>query len=125
MTFHKNIVSLAKENSYFRQVVQTGEHAQVVLMSLLPGEDIGMETHDTVDQMLIFVEGNGKAIIGGEEFPIVVGDLSYVPAGTAHNFINTGAEPLKLYTVYAPANHPADRVHKTKAEAMADEEHTY
>jgi mannose-6-phosphate isomerase-like protein (cupin superfamily) len=125
MTFHKNIIELVKENEYFRQVVHTGAHAQVVLMSIAPGEDIGMETHAAVDQTLVFVQGEGKAIIAGEEYPIEAGTLSFVEAGTEHNFINTGSEPLKLYTVYAPANHPSDRVHKTKADALADEEHGY
>lgn len=92
---------------------------QVVLMSLLPGEDIGMETHNDIDQILVFVEGEGHAIIGGEEFKIIAGDLSYVPAGTAHNFVNNGSSVLKLYTIYSPANHPADRVNKTKAEDAA------
>lgn len=125
MVFHKNIVALAKENEYFRQVVHTGQHAQVVLMSIQPGEDIGMETHDTVDQTLVFVQGEGKAVIAGEEYPIKAGTLSFVDAGIEHNFINTGSEPLKLYTVYAPANHPSDRIHKTKADALLDEGHAY
>lgn len=125
MVFHKNIIELAKENDYFRQVVHTGAHAQVVLMCIQPGEDIGMETHDKVDQTLVFVQGEGKAVIAGEEYPIEAGTLSFVDAGTEHNFINTGSEPLKLYTVYAPANHPGDRVHKTKADALLDEEHGY
>ena len=117
-----NIINLAKENDNFRKVVETGNHSQVVLMSLLPKEDIGEEVHDENDQILIFVEGEGKAVIGGEESPIKEGDLFLVKSGTKHNFINTNSDsPLKLYTVYSPAHHPSDRVQKTKAQAMAEE----
>ena len=121
MTFHKNIVEFAKQNENFRQVVNTGKHSQVVLMSLLPGEDIGEEVHETVDQVLVFIEGNGEAVIEGEASPIKEGDLVFVDAGTKHNFKNTGSSALKLYTVYSPANHPADRVQKTKEEAIKEE----
>jgi len=121
MTFHKNIVELAKQNENFRQVVNTGKHSQVVLMSLLPGEDIGEEIHETIDQVLVFVEGSGEAVIEGEASPIKEGDLVFVDAGIKHNFKNTGSIALKLYTVYSPVNHPADRVQKTKAEVMAEE----
>ena len=117
-----NIVQLTKENDNFRKVVETGNHSQVVLMSLLPNEDIGEEVHEENDQILVFVEGEGKAIIDGEESTIEEGDLFLVKSGTKHNFINTSSDsPLKLYTVYSPAHHPADRVQKTKAEAMAEE----
>jgi mannose-6-phosphate isomerase-like protein (cupin superfamily) len=121
MSFHKNIVELTKQNENFRQVVNTGKHSQVVLMSLLPGEDIGEEIHETVDQALVFIEGNGEAVIEGVASPIKEGDLVFIDAGTKHNFKNTGTTALKLYTIYSPANHPADRVQKTKAEAMTEE----
>ena len=121
MTFHKNIITLAKENENFRQVVNTGKYSQLVLMNLLPGEEIGEEVHDAVDQILVFVEGNGETVIEGQSSPIKEGDLIFVNAGVKHNFINTGNDSLKLYTVYSPANHPADRVQKTKAEAMEEE----
>lgn len=121
MAFHPNIVELAKQNDNFRKVVHTGKYGQVVLMCLQPGEDIGDEVHDTVDQALIFVEGSGKAIVAGEEFAFSVGDLVFIDAGTRHNFINTGEGPLKLYTMYAPPNHPADRLQATRAEAMEEE----
>lgn len=121
MAFHPNIVKLAKQNDNFRKVVHTGKYGQVVLMCLQPGEDIGDEVHDTVDQALIFVEGSGKAIVAGEEFAFGVGDLVFIDAGTRHNFINTGEGPLKLYTMYAPPNHPADRLQATRAEAMEEE----
>ncbi len=121
MVFHKNIIELAKQNENFRQIVNTGEHSQLVLMSLLPGEDIGEEVHETVDQILVFVDGNGEAVIEGVSSPIVSGDLVFVNAGVKHNFKNTGSAVLKIYTVYSPANHPVDRVQKTKAEAMGEE----
>ena len=121
MVFHKNIVEFAKQNENFRQVINTGEHSQLVLMSLLPGEDIGEEVHTTVDQILVFVEGNGEAVIEGVPSPIISGDLVFVNAGVKHNFKNTGSIPLKIYTIYSPANHPVDRVQKTKTEAMVGE----
>lgn len=121
MAFHQNILELAKQNDNFRKVVHTGTYGQVVLMCLQPGEDIGDEVHDTVDQALIFVEGSGKAIVAGEEFAFGAGDLVFIDAGTQHNFINTGAGALKLYTMYAPPNHPADRLQATRAEAMEEE----
>ncbi|MGA9217744.1 MAG: cupin domain-containing protein, partial [Nitrososphaeraceae archaeon] len=88
--FVKNIVSLAKENTNFRQEIKTANHTQVVLMSLKPGEDIGLEVHKTIDQILVFVQGSGEANISGQKFPIKEGDLAFVPAGTPHDFTNTG-----------------------------------
>lgn len=121
MTFHPNIVELARENDNFRKVVHTGKYAQVVLMCLQPGEDIGDEVHETVDQTLVFVEGSGKAVIKDEEFTFGAGDMVFIDAGTRHNFTNIGTVPMKLYTIYAPPNHPADRLQKTRAEAMKEE----
>ena len=89
-------------------------------MSLLPQEDIGYEVHENVDQILVFVEGTGRAKIEEEEFDIKEGSLVFVDAGTWHNFTNTGAEAMKLYTVYSPANHPSDRVQKNKPEVDDD-----
>jgi len=120
MTYQASINDQAKANDYFRKVLVTGKHAQVVVMALQPNEDIGMEVHD-VDQILVFVEGQGKSILDGQEAMLAVGDLVYVPAGTQHNFINVGPTVMKLYTVYAPAEHRDGTVHKTKAEAQADE----
>lgn len=114
MSIHFNIIELAKQNENFRQVIKTGKHSQVVLMKLLPGEDIGNEVHDNVDQILVFVHGNGHAKIDEEEFDFKAGDMAFVDAGIWHNFTNTGDQPLKLYTVYSPANHPYDRVQKNK-----------
>ncbi len=117
---YSDIANQAKDNTYFRKVLFTNTHTQVVLMSLKPNEDIGMETHDSNDQILYFVAGEGKAIINGEEHSVKAGDLVDVPAGTEHNFINTGSEALKLFTVYGPPDHPDGLIHETKAEAIAE-----
>ncbi len=122
MAFHKNIIEAAKSNTFFRQVLHTANNAQVVVMSILPGEDIGDEVHD-LDQVLVFVEGSAKAIVDGDEFNVGPGDLAYVPAGARHNFINSGSTPLKLYTIYAPPEHADGTIHRTKAEAEAAEHH--
>jgi mannose-6-phosphate isomerase-like protein (cupin superfamily) len=118
-----NIEEKTQANSYFRQVVFTGAHSQLVLMSLLPSEDIGTEVHPNVDQFFRIESGHGKVIMNGEEHEFFDGSAIVVPAGTEHNLINlSGTDPLKLYTIYSPANHPDGKIHKTKAEAMADEE---
>jgi mannose-6-phosphate isomerase-like protein (cupin superfamily) len=114
--FVADILSLAKQNNNFRKEINTADHTQVVLMSLKPGEDIGLEVHKKIDQILIFVQGTGEAIIGGQKFPIKEGTLAFVPAGTVHNFINTGKTDLKLFTTYSPPNHAAGILQKTKAE---------
>lgn len=121
LPYCENIEKLTLENAYFRQVLYTAEHSQIVLMSLLPGEDIGAEVHH-VDQFFRFEAGEGKAIIDGKEYALKDGTALLVPAGANHNILNTGTTPMKLYTVYAPANHIDGRIHKTKADAMADEE---
>ena len=113
----------AESNSFFRQVLFTGQHSQLVLMSLAPGEEIGTEVH-TVDQLLYVVEGEGETILGGVVYPIEEGGVVCVPAGVEHNIVNTDDEPLKLFTVYAPAQHPAGTVHRTKSDAMAAEHAT-
>lgn len=115
MPFNKNIVELVKKNSNFRQEVVTGKHSQVVIMSIAVGEDIGLEVHK-VDQIIIVVEGQGKAILNGESSDIAANHLIFVPAGTQHNFANIGNSALKLYTVYAPAQHKPGTVQKTKAD---------
>lgn len=116
------IEELTLANSYFRQVIFTGVHSQLVLMSLRPSEEIGMEMHATVDQFFRIEKGQGKVIMNGEESVISDGMAIIVPAGTQHNVINTSeTEELKLYTIYSPPNHPDGKIHKTKAEATADE----
>jgi len=119
---YKNIEQSALENNNFRKVLFTNKHSQVVLMSILPGEDIGREVHEVVDQALVFVKGAGKAVVGGETHDIGAGDMFTVPAGTEHDFINTGDEALKLFTVYSPPEHPDGVVHATKADALAHPE---
>ncbi|HLT69286.1 MAG TPA: cupin domain-containing protein [Acidimicrobiales bacterium] len=116
-----DIVDLAKKNDAFRREVLTGEHTQVVLMTLHPGEEIGEQVHEEHDQTLVFVEGEGEAVLEGRTGPVTAGDLTFVPAGTRHNFRNTGSGPLRLYTIYGPPDHEPGTVHQTKAEADAAE----
>lgn len=119
----ENIEALTQANDYFRKVLYTDERLQLVVMSLLPGEDIGMEVHD-LDQFIRVEQGEGKAILNGEESPLSDGFVVIVPGGTEHNILNTSSTAkLKLYTLYAPPNHRDGVIHKTKAEAEADEEH--
>jgi len=120
MSAAQNYVEVARRNDAFRRTIVTGEHSQVVVMAIQPGDDIGEETHDG-DQILLFVEGEGRAVLDGQSEPIRAGDLVFVPAGTLHNFVNAGPEPLRLVTVYAPAEHPDGTVHETKADAEAGE----
>jgi mannose-6-phosphate isomerase-like protein (cupin superfamily) len=116
----RNYFELARSNDAFRRTLETGEHAQVVVMTIQPGEEIGEETHDG-DQLLLFVEGEGEAVLDGSSSAVRAGEMVFVPAGTLHNFVNTGSEPLRLVTVYAPPEHPDGTVHATKAEADAAE----
>lgn len=121
--FVDNIEKLTEENDFFRKVIFTGKHQQLVLMSLLPKEEIGMEIHETVDQFFRIEKGEGKVIINGEEKTVKADDAIIVPTGAQHNVINVSeTEKLKLYTIYSPPNHKDGTIHKTKAEAMADEE---
>jgi mannose-6-phosphate isomerase-like protein (cupin superfamily) len=122
MPFNEDIVKRSKANSYFREVLATGPHSQVVVMSIPPGGDIGEEVHDDVDQTLVFVQGEGQAILDGEKSAVAVDRLVHVPAGTRHNFVNTGKVDLRLYTIYAPPEHKPGTIHKTKAEADAAHE---
>lgn len=119
---HWTIATEAEKSPDFRRVLWTGEHTQLVIMTIPAGGEIGEETHEDVDQILTFVSGTGQAIVSGQRKDVVQGDLVVVPAGTTHNFVNTGENPLILYTVYGPPEHADRAVHKTKEEADAAEE---
>jgi mannose-6-phosphate isomerase-like protein (cupin superfamily) len=110
-------------NTYFRQVLFTAPHSQLVVMCLQPGEEIGDEVHPNVDQFFRIERGEAEFILGEkDEYPVHEGDAVVVPAGTYHNVVNTSKTAmLKLYTIYSPPNHPDGTVHKTKAEAEAAE----
>ncbi|QQG44430.1 MAG: cupin domain-containing protein [Candidatus Roizmanbacteria bacterium] len=117
-----NIEEKTKQNEYFREVLFTASCSQLVVMSLNPKEEIGEEIH-TVDQFLRIESGRGKAVLDGEEFDIKDGSAIVVPAGVKHNFINTSdTEKLKLYTIYSPPEHKDKTVHRTKEDAIKDEE---
>ena len=115
--YAEGVAELARRNEDFRRVLFTTERSQLVLMAIRAGEEIGEETHDGVDQVLAFVDGEGEAVLGGSSRPVRAGSVVVVPAGTRHNFITRGDAPLKLYTVYTPPEHPDGTVHRTKAEA--------
>lgn len=115
--FYVSLEQATLNNNNFRRVLFTAKHMQLVLMTLQPGEEIGLETHNTHDQFIRVEEGEGRAIIGNEEFSLTDGSAIIVPAGSQHNVINFNEKPMKLYTVYAPAEHPDGTIHQTKAEA--------
>lgn len=120
--FHANIEQDTLANSNFRKVLYTGKHSQLVLMSLKPGEEIGMEVHKDNDQFFRFEQGQGKVIIDGIEYAVSDGSAIVVPAGAEHNVMNASAsEDLKLYTIYSPAHHQDGIVRATREEAMANE----
>jgi mannose-6-phosphate isomerase-like protein (cupin superfamily) len=120
--FNANIEKDTIENTNFRKVLYTGKHSQLVLMSLRPMEEIGMETHPDNDQFFRFEKGTGKCIIDGNVYDVKDGSAVIVPAGAEHNVINTsGTEDLKLYTIYSPAHHKDGIVRTTKAEAEKKE----
>jgi len=119
--FSANIEKETLENGNFRKVLYTGKHSQLVLMSLLPKEEIGMEVHPDNDQFFRFEKGQGKCLIDGNEYELADGSAIVVPAGAQHNIINTsGTDDLKLYTIYSPAHHKDGIVRATKAEAEAN-----
>jgi mannose-6-phosphate isomerase-like protein (cupin superfamily) len=121
--YKENMEVLTVENTQFRKVLYTGEHIQLVLMSLRPNEDIGLEVHHENDQFFRFEKGHGKVIVGETEYIVEDGDVVIVPAHTEHNVINTSeTEDLKLYTMYAPSHHKDGIVRSTKQEAMENEE---
>jgi mannose-6-phosphate isomerase-like protein (cupin superfamily) len=119
--FNKDMVKLAKANSFFQKEVYLDKNVQIVLMSLKPGEDIGEETH-RADQTTYFVEGSGSAMLDGRSTKVAANHMVVIPQGTRHNIINKGATPLKLFSVYAPPAEDPGIKHKTKADAEAAEE---
>ena len=118
---HFEIATVAEQSADFRRVLWTGKHTQLVIMTIPPGGDIGAEVHDENDEILSFVSGVGKAVVEGEERAVKAGDIVVVPAGTEHNFLNDGPNPLVLYTVYGPPDHADGVVHATKEEGEAAE----
>lgn len=121
--FVDDIEKLTTENKDFRRVLYTGQNLQLVLMAIPPGEEIGEEVHDDRDQFFRVEKGKGEVLIDGKRSKIEDDDAIIVPAGARHNVVNTGDEPLKVYTLYGPPEHRDGTVHKTKAEADAAEEH--
>jgi len=120
--FKSDIQKDAHENNNFRKVLYTSKHLQLVLMSLKVGEDIGEETHDSIDQFFRFEDGSGKCVINGTEYNVKDGDVIVVPAGAKHNIINTNAaKALKMYTIYAPPNHKDGIIRSTKKEAESNQ----
>jgi mannose-6-phosphate isomerase-like protein (cupin superfamily) len=123
----ENIEDLTRANDTFRTVVWTGEHSQLTVMSIEPGDEIGLEVHPHLDQFFRLEEGEARVEVGRSKDDLseahdVRADWAFVvPAGTWHNVVNTGATRLKLYSIYSPPNHPAGTVHVTKAEADAAE----
>ena len=118
--YEANVAQLARDNDAFRRVLYTGDKSQLVLMSIPPGEDIGMEAHPHVEQTITCVSGTGRLFVNGVERSFGAGEVVVIPAGARHDVRNVGAVPLKLYTVYVPPNHIDQRVHRTKAAAAAD-----
>jgi len=119
--FHVDVERETKKNDAFRKVIFTGPHAQLVLMSLPPGGDIGAEVHEDLDQFIRVEAGRGEAVLGGTKYPLRDGDAVVVPAGTRHNVV-AGKRGLKLYTVYTSKQHPDGVVEETKADAEEAED---
>jgi len=117
----ENIEKDTLENDNFRKVLTTNKFSQLVVMSLKPGENIGMEIHNDVDQFIRIEQGSGKAILNGQEYPIENDFAVVIPAGAEHDIVNDSDEDMKLYTVYSPAEHPDGTIHKDKTEADAYE----
>lgn len=116
-----SIFAEARTNDAFRRVIHTGQHSQVVVMTLPPDGEIGDEVHATTDQVFIVVEGVAEARVGDRALAAQVNDLVFVAAGVRHNIVNRGQAPLRLITIYSPPAHPAGTVHSTRAEADAAE----
>jgi mannose-6-phosphate isomerase-like protein (cupin superfamily) len=111
---HTRMKKLAKENDAFRRVVETGKYAQLVVMSLAEGENIGEETHAKTDQIFYFVDGRAEVVTNGKAEKVDKNEVVFIPAGTLHDIRNIGDEPLKLFTVYAPPEHAPGLVQKQR-----------
>lgn len=122
MNYATDILNETESNENFRKVLFTGAKSQLVVMRVPPGGEIGLETHEHVEQSLFFHSGTGEAVLDGRVSPVGPGDVVVVSPGTEHNFRNTGSIDLKIYTIYTPPNHIDGRVHRTKADADADAE---
>lgn len=118
-----DLVTAARTNDDFRRVLVTGQHMQVVVMTIPPDGEIGAETHPDTDQVLFIVDGAAQAVLDGQATVMEAGHLVFVRAGTHHNIINTGDAPLRIATAYAPPEHAHGTVHRTRSEADAEEHH--
>ncbi len=121
-SYHANVVQLARESNLYRRVLFTGAKSQLVTMSIAPGDDIGEETHEHVEQTIVCVSGSGRLFLNGIPSRFGPGDAVVIVPGTRHDIRNVGTAPLRLYTIYTPPNHIDQRVHATKADAEADQE---
>ncbi len=117
-----NIEKETKENDNFRRVLYTAKNSQLVVMSIQPGDEIGEEIHD-LDQFIRIEDGKGKAVLNDVEEEVEDDYAVIIPAGVKHNVVNTGDKPLKLYSIYSPPEHRDGVIHKTREDAMDDEEH--
>ncbi len=122
MSYKTNIILEAANNQNFRKVLFTGDKSQLVVMSIPPKSEVGEEVHDHVEQTLFFLSGTCECVLDHERHIVSAGDVVVVTPGTRHNFINSGEEDVKIYTVYAPANHIDGRVHATIQDAENDVE---
>jgi mannose-6-phosphate isomerase-like protein (cupin superfamily) len=115
-----DVFGIARENTDFRRVLATTKHTQLVVMTLPPGGEIGEEVHDGIDQLLLVVDGSGRALLDGDVTPVGPGYAVVVPSGTRHNVVSDDVLPMRLVTVYGPPDHRPGTVHHTKADADAD-----
>ncbi|MCF7831888.1 MAG: cupin domain-containing protein [Candidatus Pacebacteria bacterium] len=121
--YHTNIEQSVQENASFRRVLYTGEQSQLVLMTLQPGQEIGLEMHTENDQFFRFESGQGRVIINETEYVVTDGHAIVIPRGATHNIINTSeTDMLKMYTIYSPAHHKDGIIHETKEIASQDKE---
>lgn len=119
--YHVNIEKRTIENTDFRHVLYTGSHLQLVLMTLAPGEEIGQEVHEENDQFFRFESGFGTVVINDTEYAVADGDAVIIPAGAQHNVVNSGTEPLTMYTIYGPSHHKDGIIRQTREEAVSQE----